>query len=38
MSFILKTNQLTKSFEGREIVSRVNMHVKKGLGDYLQIF
>ncbi|MGH1145400.1 ABC transporter ATP-binding protein [Bacillus pseudomycoides] len=30
MSFILKTNQLTKSFEGREVVSGVNMHVKKG--------
>ncbi|MBJ7987857.1 MULTISPECIES: ABC transporter ATP-binding protein [Bacillus cereus group] len=30
MSYILKTNQLTKSFEGREVVSGVNMHVKKG--------
>ncbi|MET7021453.1 ABC transporter ATP-binding protein [Bacillus mycoides] len=30
MSYILKTNQLTKSFEGREVISGVNMHVKKG--------
>ncbi|MFP7158000.1 ABC transporter ATP-binding protein [Priestia aryabhattai] len=30
MTYILKTNQLTKSFKGREIVSEVNMHVKKG--------
>ncbi|MFK4380002.1 ABC-2 type transport system ATP-binding protein [Bacillus sp. RC218] len=30
MSYILKTNQLTKSFEGKEVVSGVNMHVKKG--------
>ncbi|MGF9989481.1 ABC transporter ATP-binding protein [Bacillus mycoides] len=30
MSYILKTNQLTKSFEGEEVVSGVNMHVKKG--------
>ncbi|MED2837537.1 ABC transporter ATP-binding protein [Bacillus wiedmannii] len=30
MSYILKTKQLTKSFEGREVVSGVNMHVKKG--------
>ncbi|MFF2290527.1 ABC transporter ATP-binding protein [Peribacillus butanolivorans] len=30
MSFILKTNQLTKVFEGKEVVSGVNMHVKQG--------
>ncbi|MGF9988771.1 ABC transporter ATP-binding protein [Bacillus mycoides] len=30
MSYILKTNQVTKSFEGKEVVSGVNMHVKKG--------
>ncbi|AUO10468.1 ABC transporter ATP-binding protein [Priestia megaterium] len=30
MTYILKTNQLTKSFKGREVVSEVNMHVKKG--------
>lgn len=30
MSYILKTNQLTKVFEGKEVVSGVNMHVKQG--------
>ncbi|MEK3976304.1 ABC transporter ATP-binding protein [Psychrobacillus sp. FSL K6-1267] len=30
MSYILKTNHLTKVFEGREVVSSVNMHVQKG--------
>ncbi|WP_459499206.1 ABC transporter ATP-binding protein [Bacillus sp. C1] len=30
MSYILKTNGLTKVFEGKEVVSEVNMHVKKG--------
>ncbi|MGE7184332.1 ABC transporter ATP-binding protein [Peribacillus sp. NPDC006672] len=30
MTYILKTNQLTKLFEGKEVVSGVNMHVKKG--------
>ncbi|ETT81508.1 ABC transporter ATP-binding protein [Viridibacillus sp. FSL R5-0477] len=30
MSYILKTNQLTKVFEGKEVVSEVNMHVKQG--------
>ncbi|MGE7768483.1 ABC transporter ATP-binding protein [Peribacillus sp. NPDC096540] len=30
MSYILKTNQLTKVFEGNEVVSGVNMHVKQG--------
>lgn len=30
MTYILKTNQLTKVFEGKEVVSRVNMHVKQG--------
>ncbi len=30
MTYILKTNQLTKSFKGKEVVSEVNMHVRKG--------
>ncbi|WP_338751148.1 ABC transporter ATP-binding protein [Bacillus sp. FJAT-52991] len=30
MSYLLKTNQLTKVFEGKEVVSGINMHVKKG--------
>ena len=30
MSYILKTNQLTKVFKGKEVVSSVNMHVKQG--------
>ncbi|MDX8365468.1 ABC transporter ATP-binding protein [Cytobacillus sp. IB215665] len=30
MTFILKTNQLTKVIEGKEIISNVNMKVKKG--------
>ncbi|MFF3099940.1 ABC transporter ATP-binding protein [Viridibacillus arvi] len=30
MSYILKTNQLTKVLEGNEVVSGVNMHVKQG--------
>ncbi|MGM7634319.1 ABC transporter ATP-binding protein [Bacillus sp. Hm123] len=30
MSYILKTNQLTKVFGGKEVVSAVNMHVKQG--------
>ena len=30
MSYVLKTNQLTKVFEGKEVISGVNMHVKKG--------
>lgn len=30
MSYLLKTTQLTKVFEGKEVVSGVNMHVKKG--------
>ncbi|WP_203362960.1 ABC transporter ATP-binding protein [Bacillus sp. REN10] len=30
MSYIVKTNQLTKVFNGKEVVSGVNMHVKKG--------
>ncbi|MEW4263331.1 ABC transporter ATP-binding protein [Priestia megaterium] len=30
MTYILKTNQLTKAFKGRGVVSEVNMHVKKG--------
>lgn len=30
MTYIVKTNQLTKMYEGKEVVSNVNMHVKKG--------
>ncbi|MES9676602.1 ABC transporter ATP-binding protein, partial [Bacillus velezensis] len=30
MTYILKTSQLTKTFKGKEVVSGVNMHVKKG--------
>jgi ABC-2 type transport system ATP-binding protein len=30
MSYIIKTNQLTKAFKGKEVVSNVNMKVKKG--------
>ena len=30
MSYILKTNQLTKVFEGKEVVSSINMNVRKG--------
>ncbi|MGE8203569.1 ABC transporter ATP-binding protein [Heyndrickxia sp. NPDC080065] len=30
MSYILKTNNLTKVFHGKEVISQVNMHVKKG--------
>ncbi|MEA1008257.1 bacitracin ABC transporter ATP-binding protein [Bacillus cereus] len=30
MTYILKTNQLTKVFEGKEVISSVNMHVKRG--------
>ncbi|MER2008339.1 MAG: ABC transporter ATP-binding protein [Psychrobacillus sp.] len=30
MSYILKTSHLTKVFEGKEVVSSVNMNVKKG--------
>ncbi|MER2261472.1 MAG: ABC transporter ATP-binding protein [Psychrobacillus sp.] len=30
MSYILKTSHLTKEFEGKEVVSSVNMNVKKG--------
>lgn len=30
MTYIVKTNQLTKVYEGKEAVSSVNMHVKKG--------
>lgn len=30
MSYLIKTNQLTKVFEGKEVVSGVNMHVKQG--------
>lgn len=30
MSYILKTNQLTKVFEGKEVVSSISMNVRKG--------
>ncbi|WP_066306365.1 ABC transporter ATP-binding protein [Bacillus sp. FJAT-29814] len=30
MSYIIQTNQLTKSYKGKEVVSNVNMKVKKG--------
>ncbi|WP_040982812.1 ABC transporter ATP-binding protein [Oceanobacillus jeddahense] len=30
MSYIIKTNQLSKTFKGEEVVSNVNMHVKQG--------
>ena len=30
MSYIIKTTQLTKVFQGKEVVSDVNMKVKKG--------
>lgn len=30
MTFILRTNNLTKAFDGNEVVSNVNMNIKKG--------
>lgn len=30
MTFILRTNNLTKAFDGKEVVSNVNMNIKKG--------
>ncbi|MFZ7946179.1 ABC transporter ATP-binding protein [Neobacillus sp. 19] len=30
MSYIIQTNQLTKAYKGKEVVSNVNMKVKKG--------
>lgn len=30
MSYILQTNQLTKSISGKNLVTNVTMHVKKG--------
>ena len=30
MTYIIQTNQLTKNYHGNEVVSNVNMHVKKG--------
>lgn len=30
MTYIVKTNQLTKAFQGKEVVSNVNMSIKKG--------
>jgi len=30
MSYIIQTNQLTKTFQGKDVVTKVNMKVKKG--------
>ncbi|MDQ1147542.1 ABC-2 type transport system ATP-binding protein [Bacillus sp. SORGH_AS 510] len=30
MSYIIKTNQLTKSYKGKDVITNVNMKVKKG--------
>ncbi|MGG2018236.1 ABC transporter ATP-binding protein [Bacillus sp. S10(2024)] len=30
MTYVLRTNQLTKVFDGKEVISNVNMHVKQG--------
>ena len=30
MSYVLKTNQLSKVFKGKEVLSDVNMKIKKG--------
>ncbi len=30
MQYVLKTNNLTKTYHGKEVVSNVNMHVQKG--------
>lgn len=30
MTYIIRTNQLTKAYKGKEVVSNVNMKVKKG--------
>jgi len=30
MTYILRTNHMTKSFKGKEVVSNVNMNIKKG--------
>ncbi len=30
MTYIVKTNQLTKMYEGKEVVCAVNLNVKKG--------
>ncbi|MDC2863121.1 ABC transporter ATP-binding protein [Bacillus sp. BP-3] len=30
MTYVLRTNQLTKVFQGKEVISNVNMHVKQG--------
>ncbi len=29
MGYMIKTNQLTKAYKGREVVSNVNLNVKK---------
>ena len=30
MTYLVQTNQLTKVYGGKEVISEVNMHVKKG--------
>lgn len=30
MPYILQTNRLTKTIDGKELVNNVNLHVKKG--------
>ncbi|MCY8280502.1 ABC transporter ATP-binding protein, partial [Bacillus inaquosorum] len=30
MTYIVQTNGLTKTYEGKEVVSNVSMHIKKG--------
>jgi ABC-2 type transport system ATP-binding protein len=30
MSYIIQTNQLTKTYKGKDVVKNVNMKVKKG--------
>lgn len=30
MSYVLQTNHLTKTIDGKELVKNVNIHVKKG--------
>lgn len=30
MPYILQTNDLTKTIDGKEIIKKVNLHIKKG--------
>ncbi|XLG08833.1 Hypothetical protein ACI5QM_00282 [Bacillus subtilis] len=30
MTYIVQTNGLTKTYQGKEVVSNVSMHIKKG--------